>query len=378
MDFIFSGTHYVVSFLVVLTVLVFVHELGHFWVARRNGVRVQTFSIGFGPELFGWNDRHGTRWKISALPLGGYVKMFGEADTVLDEQGNERELTEAEKAVSFSHKRLGQRAAIVFAGPAANFILAIVIMAGLYAIYGKPYASNEVGEVIAGSVAEEAGIQPGDRIVAINGRTIERFEEIVEVVRLGLDKPLEMVLARDGETVAITVEPRIVDDLDQFGNKQRVGQLGIRPGGDGGVIEYGPVQAVWAAVEDTASMVGAIFTVIGQMLDGSRSSQELGGILTIGKMAGDVASISIVWLISFAATLSVNLGLINLFPIPMLDGGHLAFYAAEAIRGRPLGARAQEWGFRIGLALVLCLMLYATWNDLVRLEVVDYVKNLVT
>jgi regulator of sigma E protease len=378
MDFIFDGTHYVISFLVVLTVLVFIHELGHFWVARRNGVRVETFSIGFGPELFGWNDRRGTRWKISVLPLGGYVKMFGEGETVLDAEGKERPLSPAEKAVSFAHKSLGQRAAIVFAGPAANFLLAIVIMAALYATYGKPYQSNEVGGVRPESAAAAAGIQPGDRVVAINGQATERFDQIADIVKLGLDEPLEVAVLRGEERLVLNVSPRIVDETDIFGNKQRVGQLGIESAGEGGVVEYDPFTAVWVAVQETYRLVQVTFTAVGQMIAGSRPADELRGVLSIGKMAGDVASIGIVSLIGFAALLSVNLGLINLFPIPMLDGGHLAFYAVEAVRGRPLGARAQEWGFRIGLALVLCLMVFATWNDLVSLKVVDYLKNLVT
>ncbi|MBX6321215.1 MAG: RIP metalloprotease RseP [Rhodospirillaceae bacterium] len=378
MSFLSGLPHYAVSFLVVLTVLVFFHELGHFWVARRNGVRVETFSIGFGPELFGFTDRLGTRWKFSLLPLGGYVKMFGEADTLLTPDGQERVLTAAERAVSFAQKRVGQRAAIVLAGPLANFVLAIVLLGGLFAIYGKPYLANIVGEVQPGTAAEAAGIRPGDRIVEVNGQHVDRFEDIAVIVRLGLDAPLDLVIERDGREIRLTAHPTVQEDIDVFGNKQRIGLLGIRPAGESGVIRYDPASAVWEAAQETWRMTAGTLTALGQIVSGTRPAEELGGVLRIAKASGDVASAGLAALVSFAALLSVNLGLINLFPIPMLDGGHLAFYAIEAARGRPLGPRAQEWGFRIGLALVLSLMVFATWNDLVSLKVLAYLKNLVT
>jgi regulator of sigma E protease len=376
MSFLSGVPHYAVSFLVVLTVLVFFHELGHFWIARRNGVRVETFSIGFGPELFGFNDRHGTRWKFSALPLGGYVKMFGEADTLLTEDGQERVMTPEERAVSFSHKRLRQRAAIVVAGPLANFILAIVLMTGLYTFYGKPYSANIVGEIVPGSVAEAVGVKAGDRIVEINGHRTDSFEEIAAFVGLAAGAELDMLIERAGQTLHIVAQPALTENRDLMGNKQR--QLGIRSTAEGGVTHYGPLDAVSEALRETWRMTTGTLTAVGQIIDGSRSAGELGGVLRIAKLSGDVASIGFAALVSFAALLSINLGLINLFPIPMLDGGHLAFYAAEAVRGRPLGARAQEWGFRIGLALVLSLVLFVTWNDLVSLKVLAYLKNLVT
>jgi regulator of sigma E protease len=378
MEFFSGVPHYAISFLLVLTVLVFFHELGHFWIARRNGVRVETFSIGFGTELFGFNDRHGTRWKFSLLPLGGYVKMFGEADTVFTPDGQERRLTPEERAVSFVHKTVGQRAAIVVAGPVANFLLAIVLLAALFATYGKPFSSNEIGVVRQESAAQAAGIVPGDRIVEVNGQRIERFEDIAAIVRLGLDEPLDIVVDRQGQELRLSAQPVIVEEVDIFGNKQRVGRLGIESAGEGGVVHYDPLSAVWVAVEDTWRMTVGTLQAVWQIINGSRPAEELGGVLRIGKAAGDIAKISFASFVSFAALLSINLGLINLFPIPMLDGGHLAFYAAEAVRGRPLGARAQEWGFRVGLALVLSLMVFATWNDLVSLKVLAYLKNLVT
>ena len=377
MDVLTGLPLYLVSFLLVLTVLVFIHELGHFLVARWNGVRVDVFSIGFGPELFGRTDRSGTRWKFSALPLGGYVKMFGHTETV-EENGRERAMTESEKAVSFHHKRLGQRSAIVFAGPLANFLFAIVLLAGLFMVYGQQFSSTQVGTVVENSAADEAGIQPGDRILSLNGQEISRFEEIAAIIQLGLSEPLQIVVERNGERVVLTAVPTIVEETDNFGNTHRIGRLGIGSTGAGEVVRHNPLSALSAAGEEIYRLTAGTLKAVWQMIAGTRPAEELGGVIRIAKMSGDVAQTGIVSLIGFAALLSVNLGLINLFPVPMLDGGHLAFYAAEAIRGKPLGPRAQEWGFRIGLALVLTLMVFATWNDLVTLQVVDFLKGLIT
>lgn len=339
---------YLVPFLVTLTVLVFVHELGHYLVARRNGVRVETFSIGFGPELFGWNGRSGTRWKFSAIPLGGYVKMFGDADPASMPGASLGEMTEAEKAVSFHHKRLGQRAAVVSAGPAANFVLAILLLAIVFVVRGQPFTPADVTQVLPNSAAEAGGVRAGDVIVAINGRPIDRFETVKETVELSSGGPMQMEVKR-----------------------------GVR----GGTINYlkrDPASAVWYAAGETWNLTTSTLQAVGQMIMGLRSSDELSGPIGIVRMSGEVAQGGIVPLLWFAAVLSVNLGLINLFPIPVLDGGHLLFYAAEAIRGKPLGQRAQEYGFRLGLALVLTLMVFATWNDLVRWGIVKFIKGLVT
>lgn len=378
MDILTGMPLYIVSFLLVLTVLVFVHELGHFLVARWNGVRVEVFSIGFGPELFGRTDRLGTRWKFSALPLGGYVKMFGHTDSVLDSNGRERPMTEEERKVSFHHKRVGQRSAIVAAGPFANFLFALVLLAGLFMVYGQQYSSPVVGMVVENSAADRAGILPGDRIVELNGRTIARFEDIAATVQLGLDEPLHVVIERNGERVELTAYPEIVVQQDNFGMEHRIGRLGIASTGAGEVVRHGPVGAIWSAAEEIYRLSVGTLKAVWQMIAGTRPTEELGGVIRIAKMSGDVAQTGLVSLIGFSALLSVNLGLINLFPVPMLDGGHLVFYAAEVIRGKPLGPRAQEWGFRIGLALVLTLMVFATWNDLVTLHVVDFVRGLIT
>ncbi len=371
---VFAGLwNYVLPFLIVLTVLVFVHELGHYWVARRNGVRIETFSIGFGPELFGWHDRAGTRWKLSAIPLGGYVKFFGDADAISMPGAEIPAMTPEERAVSFHHKRLGQRAAIVAAGPVANFVFAIVVSAALYVLIGQPFTPPVVGGVMPGSAAEKAGFQAGDRIVRINGEQISRFEDIQRIVQLDLDQPLQVTVQRAGQDVGLTAVPSIIEETDRLGNKVRLARLGIRGGG----MEYirrGPGEALGQAVIEVYNQTTGTLKALGQIVTGHRSSDELGGPLRIAQMSGEVAKGGVANLFAFMAFLSINLGLINLFPVPVLDGGHLLFYIFEGLRGRPLGPRAQEYGFRIGMVLVFSLMILATWNDLVH---IGFVQRLV-
>jgi regulator of sigma E protease len=377
MSILTGGLGYIIPFLVVLTVLVFVHELGHYLVARRNGVRIEVFSIGFGPEIFGWYDRAGTRWKLSAVPLGGYVKMYGDADASSLPSNSLVTMSEEDRAVSFHHKRLWQRIAVVAAGPAANFIFAIVLLAGLFATVGQPFTPPDVGQVQPNSAAEQGGIKPGDTISEIDGRKIERFEDVQQAVRLNAGGVMKIVVRRDGRDVALDVTPQMTEMTDRFGNVHRVGMLGIgRSGVD--YVRHDPATALGRAVEETWNLSIGTLKAIWQMIIGARATDELGGPLRIAQMSGEVAQGGIVAIVWFMAVLSVNLGLINLFPIPVLDGGHLLFYFAEAIRGRPLGQRAQEYGFRIGLALVLTLMVFATWNDLVHLRIVEYVRGLMT
>jgi regulator of sigma E protease len=379
MEFIGGLPHYLISFLVILTVLVFVHELGHFWVARRCGVRVEVFSIGFGPELFGFTDRRGTRWKFSALPLGGYVKMFGHTETVTEPDGRERAMTLDEQQVAFHYKKLSQRAAVVVAGPLANFLFAIVLLAGLFSLYGQPYSPAVIGGVVEGGAAEAAGMLPGDRILSVNGRAIERFEDVANIVQLGLDEPLVVVIERGGEQLTLSAQPTIIEETDLLGNKHRIGRLGISSSAPSEVMRYDPLTAVWQATKQTYELSAGTLKAVGQMLTGTRSSEEIGGVLRIAQMSGEVTQMGFASAVFFAAVLSINLGLINLFPVPMLDGGHLAFYAFEALRGRPLGARAQEWGFRIGLVLVLALFVFATRNDLMSFPAVArFIERLIT
>lgn len=377
MSLLSGGLGYLIPFLVVLTVLVFVHELGHYLVARRNGVRIEVFSIGFGPEIFGWFDRAGTRWKLSAIPLGGYVKMYGDSDASSMPSGSVHEMSAEERALSFHHKRLGQRVAVVVAGPAANFIFAIVVLAILFATVGQQFTPPDVGQVQPNSAAERGGIEPGDTIVSVDGQNIARFEDVQHAVQLNDGAAMAIVVKRDGQDVALSVTPQQTVLTDRFGNVHHVGLLGItRSGVD--YVRRNPASAVWWATEETWNLSTGTLTAVWQMIIGARTTDDLGGPVGIARMSGEVAQGGIVPLIQFMAMLSVNLGLINLFPIPVLDGGHLLFYAAEAIRGRPLGQRAQEYGFRIGLALVLTLMVFVTWKDLVHIGIVEFVKGLIT
>ena len=367
---------YVIPFLIVLTILVFVHEMGHFLVARRNNVRVEVFSIGFGKELFGFNDRHGTRWKFALLPLGGYVKMFGEGDSIEDEE-NERLLTDEEKAVSFHHKRLGQRAAIVFAGPFANFLFAAVVLAGLYFFTGSPSPLAGIGAVQAGSPAEKAGLEVGDRVVMIDGEDIKWFEDLRRIVSANPGASLSLQVLRGDAQITLRATPKAhVMKTDE--GEREIGLLGVTPSMD--MVEYenvGPIDAVVLGVQKTYGLTEQILTAVGRMITGSVSRDELGGPLRIAQISGQMAQGGAISLTFFIAALSINLGLINLFPIPMLDGGHLLFYFFEAIIGRPINEKAQEYSFRLGLILVLLLMLFVTWNDIVQTKIFEFFANLI-
>jgi regulator of sigma E protease len=375
-----------VPFLVALTVLIFVHELGHYLVARWCKVKVEVFSLGFGTELKGWTDRTGTRWKICAVPLGGYVKMFGESSTVEDDETKEpRPMTAEEKSVSFHHKTLLQRAAIVVAGPAVNYIFAAIAFAALFVVAGVPQTDpNEplpavVGGVSAGSPAAQAGFQAGDKVINIGGEPITLFTDLQRVIRANPGVLLPVTVERGGSEVALKVVPSSQETTDRSGAKITVGQLGVSA--DPGKIEYVRqpfVKSIWLGIERCYIVSARILGYIHEVFAGRQSADEVGGILRIAQMSGQVAETGLANYITFLAVLSVNLGLINLFPVPLLDGGHLAFYAIEAVRGRPLGQRAQEYGFRIGLVLVVALFLFATWNDLVHLKFFEFIANLFT
>lgn len=452
-DFLSS---WILPFLIMLTVLVFVHEMGHYLVARRNGVRVEVFSIGFGPELFGWTDKVGTRWKFSAVPLGGYVKMFGDQGAASTPSGELREMTPEERKVSFHFKRVGQRAAIVFAGPAVNYVFAVLILAVLFGTVGQTYTppivgnleeggaaasagirsgdrivsvdgsdvdrfediqermllhpgaqmpvtverngerltvtvtvgrdeiEDErgniqvigsfgatqmippyVGRVLADSAAEEAGLQAGDRFVSINGNPIVSFEDVRQQVAPNPGERLEVVIERDGRRMTYEITPRLHEQEMADGEVRRVGLLGVgaQPSPR---RTYGAFGSVWEATVQTVELTKMIGVSVGQIIGGDRSVRELGGPLRIAEISGQSAERGVGNFLWVMALLSLNLCLINLLPIPMLDGGHLLFYGIEAVRGRPLSAKAQEIGFRIGLALVLTLMFLVLWNDLVH------------
>ena len=443
------------AFVLVLSVLVFVHEWGHYFVARRCGVRVETFSIGFGPELFGRTDRHGTRWKFSLVPLGGYVKMFGDTDPAsaghvkeAEKGETEREgrpLTAEERKVAFYTQPVGKRAAIVFAGPAINFLFAILVLAVLYISLGQPVTPPVAAAVVEGSAAARAGFIPHDEVIAIDGKQIRRFEDIRRDVMVGLDTEREFTIRRSGEIMKIKAAPEKVSEEDHFGFAHSRGFLGLisagnaieldhitaingKPAGNVDkiraflksnmdktftidvkrteegevdvltvkplarfneglddpanetysllyvantegeiIIKHNPLGAVFEAMHETFSITWSTLEALGQMVTGTRSATELGGIIRIGAMAGDMAKSGFIALVTFTALLSINLGLINLFPIPLLDGGHLTFYAVEALRGAPISEAVQEYAFRLGLALLVGIMLFANLNDIMQL-----------
>lgn len=455
---------YGVTFLLVLSILVFVHEWGHYIVARLCGVRVETFSIGFGKELFGWTDSHGTRWKFALVPLGGYVKMFGDVDPasaghvdgVEQTDGTLRPLTTDERKVAFFAKPVWQRALVVFAGPGINFLFAIIVLSILYMSYGKPLVPPVAMGVEIGSAADKAGFEPQDKILTAGGRPVVGFDDVRRAVMLALDTPVEFQIERAGEVKTITATPERREEEDRFGFVHEKGYLGllgpangldttqitaindIQTGGDDAktralliknfgqkltltlgdgksgqmdkdgnpvinrvivappadlnahlrdpstddkkthalvlgvrpgdeMIKFNPVSAVGHAAAETWDIIKDTLFAVGQMITGTRSASELGGVIRIGALAGDMADRGMIQLISFTALLSINLGLINLFPIPMLDGGHLVFYAAEAIKGKPLSEKFQEYAFRFGLFILVSLMFFANLNDILQL-----------
>lgn len=370
------GFWHVIIFVVMLTVLVFVHEMGHFLIARRNGVRVEVFSIGFGPELFGFTAASGTRWKFSIIPLGGYVRMFGDTNAASVPLGEGVAMSAEERAVSHTHKRVGQRAAIAVGGPLANFLFAIVVLAVIFATSGQPFTVPMVDEVTPDSAAAAAGFKAGDLVTAIDGHAIKRFEEMVSIVQERPGETMRIDILRDGATQSLTATAGVNELVDRFGNARRIGQLGLKST-KVGVVKHDPVGAVLAAAEETWSLSIRTLGSLGQIVAGTRSTNEIGGVLRIAQMSGDVAKEGFVNLAWLAALLSINLGLINLMPIPVLDGGHLLFCAFEAALGRPLGKRIQEIGSMAGLAAVMALMVFATWNDLVHFRVFAFFASLI-
>lgn len=365
------------SFLFILTVIVFFHELGHYAVARANGIKIEVFSIGFGPELFGWTSKSGTRWKVSLLPLGGYVKMFGETMTGASDE-EQVELTEEEKSVSFHHKRVGQRAAVVVAGPLANFLLSIVVLSFLFATDGQPFTPPEAGTIQPGSAAQAAGLKAGDKFVRIDDLKIERFEDIQGIVRMSPGKKITIVVMRDGREVVLQAVPKMKRMVDRFGGETEIGLLGV-----GGpvrkFVRHGPLESVYRAVIDTWRLSAYTLTAVGQIITGTRSADGLGGPIRIAQMSGQVAELGLASVFWFLAVLSMNLGLINLFPIPMLDGGHLVFYGIEAIQGRAVSDRTMDYGFKIGLGLVVSLFVFVTVQDLSRFDAIaNFFKGLIS
>lgn len=442
---------YGITFLIILSILVFVHEWGHYIVARLCGVRVEDFSIGFGKELWGRTDKHGTRWKFALIPLGGYVKMYGDTDPASAGHVDSQNMSADDRKVAFFAKPVAQRAAIVFAGPAINFLFAIILFAGLYTFVGKPMTMPIVTGVEMGGAAAAAGFEPHDKIIAIDGKKIESFEQVRRSVILALDTPLTMTVLRDEKELSLNITPLKKVDEDRFGFKHERGYIGLISVGNALALEsivavngkltngnpdkirelinrfagkgdvkkeitltlksakegetsdlkvalsknmnpqfndpnakdynalyagpqqnldfkkLNPITAFGSAVHETYRVSADTLGALGQMIIGVRSANELGGIIRIGAIAGEMSERGWIAIISFTALLSINLGLINLFPIPMLDGGHLTFYAIEALRGKPLSERIQEYAFRFGLVILVCFMVFANLNDIIQI-----------
>jgi regulator of sigma E protease len=364
------------AFLAVIGPLVTVHELGHYWVARWCGVHSETFSIGFGRRIFGWRDKRGTEWKIGWQPLGGYVQFLGDRDAVSQPDAEWEKLPAAERDRSFPGQPVWKRAAIVFAGPLTNFLFAILIFMGFAMSYGVSSTPPVIGTVVAGSAAAEARLQPGDRIVSIDGRGMANFQDIPMAVAHTLGEPLALVVERGGERLDLALAPRIIEETDRFGNESRRAVIGILAGEP--VFEtLGPTDAAGYGLRQTWAIIRQTGEVLGQLLLGDRSVKDMGGPLQIAQASGQMASLGPEALIAFTALISINLGFINLLPLPMLDGGHLLFYAYEAVRRKPASAQVQEWAFRFGFVAIVTLMLVVTFNDLGRFGLWDGIARLI-
>lgn len=357
----------ILSFLVVLTIIVFVHEMGHYLVARWCGIAIQTFSIGFGPEIVGFNDRHGTRWRLSAIPLGGYVRFIGDMNPagVPDQEA----IANTDPAIAhrlFVNKSVWQRIAVVVAGPAANVILTFLLLYALLMTVGRPVTTSVVvQEVLAESVASAAGILPGDRLVSVDGYTVRSFEDFARYVATAPERPVTVGVERDGAPLSVAVTPAATEITDRFGNNHRIGRIGVTgQSASGELYRPGPVEAVGMTFEDIRFIIDRTGAFLGDFFVGRGDVQQLGGPIKVAQVSGEAATLGFAAMVSLVAMISLNIGIFNLLPIPLLDGGHLVFYLYEAIRGRPLSAQLQEWGFRVGLALVLTLTVFTLGNDL--------------
>ncbi|MFD1326829.1 RIP metalloprotease RseP [Mycoplana ramosa] len=360
-----TGT--IVPFLVVLTLIVFVHEMGHYLAGRWSGIGITAFSIGFGPEIAGFTDRRGTRWKLSAIPLGGYVKFHGDEDAAsTPDYARLGTLSAEERARTFLGAALWKRAVTVAAGPIANFILAIAIFSVTFAIYGRQVADPVVAEVREPSAAATAGVLPGDLLVAIDGTPVRTFEDVRRYISVRPEVPIVVTIRRDGAEQNLRMVPDRTELTDQFGNKMEVGIIGIvtdEAAGNFRVVSYSPAEAVGQGMQQTWYIVTGTFDYLSNVVTGRMKADQIGGPIRVAQASGQMATLGVAALLQLAAVLSVSIGLLNLMPVPVLDGGHLMFYAVEALRGKPVGPRAQEIAFRIGMGLILMLTVFATWND---------------
>ncbi|MQW87175.1 RIP metalloprotease RseP [Sinorhizobium saheli] len=356
------------TFLFLLTLLVFVHEMGHYLVGRWSGIRILAFSVGFGPELFGWTDRRGTRWKFCAIPLGGYVKFFGDEDAASTPDLRRLDtIAPEERGRTFLGAKLWKRAATVAAGPIANFLLAIAIFAVLFSVYGRAVADPVVAFVAPGSAAEKAGVLPGDRLLSIDGKPITTFDDVRRYVSVRPELPITVRIEREGGTIDLPMVPQRTESVDPLGNKVEEGKIGIGTNQEAGnfrIETYGPLEAVGQGALQSWHIVTGTFDYLSNLFVGRMKADQLGGPIRIAQMSGQMAKLGIAEVLNFAAVLSVSIGLLNLMPVPVLDGGHLMFYAVEALRGKPVGPAAQDLAFRIGFAMVLMLTAFAAWNDI--------------
>jgi len=365
-DGLLIGT--LVPFLFVLTAVVFVHEMGHYLVGRWCGIGVTAFSIGFGPELFGYTDRRGTRWKLSAIPLGGYVKFVGDMNATSQPSPDETAaLSDAERKVAFHTQATWKRALTVLAGPMFNFLLTIAVFAVMFSVYGRFVSDPMVAEVRAGSPAEAAGFQPGDRFVSVDGVTVETFSDVQRLVSGRAGDAIVFVVMRGDKEVTLTATPEVSEQTDALGNVVKVGVIGVVNNealGQPRVIEYTPVEAVREAVVETGHIIVRTGQFMKRFVVGREDKCQLGGPVKIADMAGKAARLGFEWLVQLVALLSVGIGILNLLPIPPLDGGHLVFYGIEAATGRPVSERVMEMLYRAGFFLVLVFMGFVFWNDL--------------
>jgi regulator of sigma E protease len=355
-------------FMLAIGPLVFVHELGHYLVGRWFGVKADAFSIGFGPEILGWTDRLGTRWRIAWIPLGGYVRFAGDMSPAGESDPNWVKLPDAERSRTFQSKSLWKRALIVAAGPVTNFLVAFLILGAFALAYGESRTPPVVALIQPGSVAEQAGFRVGDRIIEINGRSVSSFNDVYPIIQDRAGMPLSVAIARGGQSLALSVTPATVVEKDRFGNTFKIGKIGLGPPPPV-TTPVSLLRAPIVSVERMGSILDRMISGIVQIVTGRRSVEELGGPLKIAQISGQVATLGWQDFVFLVALISINLGFINLLPVPMLDGGHLSFYAVEAIRRKPASPRAMEWAFRSGLVALLALMVFVTFNDLASLGV---------
>jgi regulator of sigma E protease len=355
------------AFIVVLTVIVFVHEMGHYLVARWNGIAIQTFSLGFGPELLGFNDRHGTRWRVSAIPLGGYVRFVGDMNAAsMPDPDAVADLPPEEQRRLFVNKNVWQRIAVVAAGPLANVLFTFIVLYGLLLGYGRYTIPPVISDITWGGVAMHAGLLPGDRIEWVDGYKVRGFEDFQRLVSTAPGHAVTIILERNGVTKTIVLVPQAVDDKDRFGNTQRIGRIGVMR--DVAQADYtfyrpDPVEAIGMTGEDIRFLIDRTTSLLSDFFVGRGDVEQLGGPIKVAKVSGEVITLGLPFFINLIALISLNIGVFNLLPVPVLDGGHLLFYVIEAIRGRPLSQRAQEIGYRVGFAIVGSLMIFTLLND---------------